>query len=346
MNIDDIGNFYEDVFIGTRATSVQATGDYLRAKVRGIFTYENLPESLPQSVLEGMLVTAGEATIYEHDGELYATETTPSSEPDIYGNNTRAHIRHDNQRLDVTIGETAVSIKNDPLSLGLESLITEYAIMTAQAKISILRSFPMLRSHYILQAKDQDAYDAATEYEAAIRRGDMAVILAEEIDDISGMTVHQTPPPTNAASQIIELYQYVQATYYGELGINLTNNMKREYVSDSEISRSTGMPLIHVMLTERQNAIEQVNELFDTDISVEISQEWNRELNPKYNSPEAPEAYGGDDGGMMDITEEGEPENAEDTTTDDAGEDGDTDNTDEDGDEMEAEEEDDEEEES
>lgn len=344
MNVDDIGNFYEDAYIGTRAISIQATADYLRAKLQGIFSYENLPESLPHDVIESMLVTGGVGVIYQYGDELFITSECPSAKPDIYGRNTEVHITHGNERVTAVVGESAVLVKNDPMSLGLESLVNEYAVLTAQAKITLLRSFPMLRSHYILQAKDKDSYKAAVEYEASVRRGDMAVILAEEYDDMEGLVVHQTPPPTNATTQAIELYQYVQATYYGELGINLTNNMKREYVSDSEISRSTGMPLIHVMLTERERAVDKVNELFGTDISVHISNEWNRELNPEDDGyDEDGEPF--DDGEVSEDVEEDVDESAESSDSDDSDEDGDGDSSDESGDGVESEEEVDEEDE-
>ena len=177
-----------------------------------------------------------------------------------------------------TIGVDAVMVRNDASRIGLDPLLTELALMMAQAKITALDNFMTLRTNRIIQAKDERSYASAVEYEKQIRDGAPAVILAEEFDAMEGINVHSTPIPSNAATQTIELFQYISSHYYSELGITLNNNMKSQYVSETELGKSTGMPLIYNMLACRQEAIDEINALFNRSIKVCLSEEWNDEL--------------------------------------------------------------------
>ena len=137
--------------------------------------------------------------------------------------------------------------------------------------------------------------------------GAPAVIMAEEFDAMEGINVHSTPIPSNAASQTIELFQYISSRYYSELGIVLNNNMKSQYVNEAELGKSTGMPLIYNMLACRQEAVDEINALFGRDIKVSLSEEWNDEMEadeapvapaeeePVEETPDAPAEEGADE---------------------------------------------------
>ena len=152
----------------------------------------------------------------------------------------------------------------------------------------------MLRSTHIIQAKDERSHASAMEFEQQIRDGVPTVILAEDIAG-GGMDVYQTPAPANATTELINLVQFITSRYYSELGITLNNNMKSQYVSETELNKSTGMPLIYNMLACRQEAVDEINALFGRDIKVVLSEEWNDELEkdsdpvaPAEETPEAP----------------------------------------------------------
>lgn len=299
MNLNDIGDVYEDVFINNRQVSLQNTMNYMHAKVTEIFHYDGLPLTLPKRILESVVTKNGAAVVYEYDGNLFVTDTLPSSKPTIYQEAVEVRINHRvgtvNEQLIRTIGVDAVLVRNDSHCIGLDPIITEFAIMTAQAKITMMRNLVDLRGNYIIQAKDENAYRSALEYEKAVRRGDTAVIMAEEFDTMEGLVVHSTPIANNPATQTIELFQYIQSYYYSELGIELNNNMKREYVSDSEIEKSSGMPLIHNMLNLRQEAVRDIKALFGVDITVSLSSEWKEDQETPVESEmgqEEPDADG------------------------------------------------------
>lgn len=275
-------NTYEDLLIRNRLVSMQNQIDYLRVKVLEIFRYTDLDLTLPKRILESRVTQEGFTIVYEHEGNLYCTTTEPSGKQDVYGECHEVHFTHTNEGESIpmtrTIGVDAVMVRNDASRIGLDPLLTELALMMAQAKITALDNFMTLRTNRIIQAKDERSYASAVEYEKQIRDGAPAVILAEEFDAMEGINVHSTPIPSNAATQTIELFQYISSHYYSELGITLNNNMKSQYVSETELGKSTGMPLIYNMLACRQEAIDEINALFNRSIKVCLSEEWNDEL--------------------------------------------------------------------
>ena len=297
-------NTLEDILIRNRLVSMQNRLDYLYVKVLEIFHYSGLDLTLPKRILESRVTQDGFTVVYEHEGNLYCTQTMPSGKQDVYGECHEVRFTHSNEGESIdmtrTIGVDAVMVRNDAALIGLSPLLTEFALMEAQANITILDNFMTLRTNRIIQAKDEASYASALEYEQQIRDGIPAVILAEELDTMDGINIHSTPIPSNAASQTIELFQYISSRYYSELGIVLNNNMKSQYVNETELGKSTGMPLIYNMLACRREAVDEINALFGRDIKVSLSEEWNDEMEadeapvapaeeePDEETPEAP----------------------------------------------------------
>lgn len=285
-------NTLEDFLIRNRLVSMQNRLEYLHVKVLEIFHYTGLDLTLPKRILESRVTQDGFTIVYEHEGNLYCTQTMPSGKQDVYGECHEVHFTHSNEGETITmtrtIGVDAVMIRNDAALIGLDPLLTEFALMEAQANITVLDNFMTLRTNRIIQAKDENSYLSAVEYEQQIRDGAPAVIMAEEFDAMEGINVHSTPIPSNAASQTIELFQYISSRYYSELGIMLNNNMKSQYVNEAEMSKSTGMPLIYNMLACRQEAVDEINALFGRDIKVALSEEWNDEMENDSVPAEAP----------------------------------------------------------
>ena len=274
-------NALEDILIRNRLVSSQAHIDYLHVKVLEIFHYSNLDLTLPKRILESRLTKDGFTVVYEHEGNLYCTQTMPSGKQDVYGECHEVHFTHTNEGettpMTRTIGVDAVMVRNDAALIGLDPLISEFAAFEAQAKVSFLEHFTMLRSTHIIQAKDQRSYDSAMEFEQQIRNGVPTVVLSEVIAG-GGMDVFQTPSSPNSTSELINLVQFITSRYYSELGITLNNNMKSQYVNEAELGKSTGMPLIYNMLACRQEAVDEINALFGRDIKVSLSEEWNDEM--------------------------------------------------------------------
>ena len=68
----------------------------------------------------------------------------------------------------------------------------------------------------------------------------------------------------------------MKASLYNELGLQSNYNMKRESINSGESQLNEDMlhPLIDDMLRERQIALEKVNAMFGTNITVEFNSAW------------------------------------------------------------------------
>ena len=75
---------------------------------------------------------------------------------------------------------------------------------------------------------------------------------------------------------------------YNELGLNANYNMKRERLNLGEVSMNVDvlLPYVDNMLRERQNAVEKINKMFNTEISVKLASSWGLERY-NYNALEA-----------------------------------------------------------
>ena len=87
-------------------------------------------------------------------------------------------------------------------------------------------------------------------------------------------------------TDLIEVDNYYLSSLYSRLGLRKNDNMKRESISKAEGSLGDDLiqPLIDIMLEERQEAAEKINEMFGTNITVELAGAWakndeERELN-------------------------------------------------------------------
>lgn len=288
-------NNIEDILIRNRLVSFQHHLDLLHVKVLEIFHYTGLDLTLPKRILESRVTQDGFTVVYEHEGNLYCTSTEPSGKEDVYGECREVHFTHSNmgESIDMTrtIGVDAVMVRNDASRIGLENLLQRFAAFESRSDLSLLNTFTDLSVTRIIHAKDAGAYASAVEYEQQIRNGNPAVILAREFDELKGINVISTPTPSDLASQVIKLIQFISSRHYSELGIVLNNNMKSQYVNETELSKSTGMPLIYNMLACRQEAVDEINALFGRDIKVFLSEEWNDEMEAD-EAPVAPAEEG------------------------------------------------------
>ena len=283
MILSNAADTLEDVFVNSRLVSYQTSLEYNLAKVTRVFDYRGLDLTLPRNVLESHLTQLGSAVVYEKDGDLFVAPPDLSGEDeDLYGRPTRARVDHLGERLDLRLGVDAVLVLSDSSSKGLVPMLTELALMEGQIKITLNRALINLRTNYIMEARDENTRRGVEEFERQLRAGDLAVLFSDSpMPEIEGASVHNTAAPQGTAEQIVAVSQYIVAKYYGELGININNNMKSQYVNQEEIASSTGLPLLYDMLECRKEAVRDINALFGREVEVAVSDMWDDEIKEK-----------------------------------------------------------------
>lgn len=256
------------------------------AKTQSMFEYEGLPDSIPQKELERLLQTTGNAFVTGVDGVLYALSGGKGGEPDVYGRATLYTVANPALKLNKTydIQKDGVLIENDSNGESLLPLIGRYAVLYTDGLISLNTASILTRITMLISAGDDKTKQSADEFLRKIQDGEFSII--GENAFFKGVNM-QTAPTTNSVyiTQLIELVQYYKASMYNELGLNANYNMKRERLNLGEVSMNVDvlLPYVDNMLKERQNAVEKINAMFDTEISVKLASSWGLERD-NYNA--------------------------------------------------------------
>ena len=256
------------------------------AKTQSMFEYEGLPDSIPQKELERLLQTTGNAFVTSVDGVLYALSGGKGGEPDVYGRATLYTVANPALKLNKTydIQKDGVLIENDSNGESLLPLIGRYAVLHTDGLISLNTASILTRITMLISASDDKTKQSADEFLRKIQDGEFSII--GENAFFKGVNM-QTAPTTNSVyiTQLIELIQYYKASMYNELGLNANYNMKRERLNLGEVSMNVDvlLPYVDNMLKERQDAVEKINAMFDTEISVKLASSWGLERD-NYNA--------------------------------------------------------------
>ena len=135
------------------------------------------------------------------------------------------------------------------------------------------------RAMLTITATDTQTKESVDKWLLDLRKGKLSAI--GELPSMVGnqdRTVNITPfrEVSNTITNLIEYHQYLKASLYNELGLNANYNMKRESINSNESQLNDDMlhPLIDDMLARRREALEEVNAMFGTNITVEFNSAW------------------------------------------------------------------------
>lgn len=249
---------------------------YMLARTQSMFSYSGLPDTLPASKLEMLLQTKGYAFITKVNDNLYAFTGTLTGEPDVYEDYTEIAVTNVALKLSKTYNlETdGVLINNDTLRIGLLPILNKYGALLAENTITIRTVDTMLRMVCMISASDDRTYTGAEKFIKDIVNGKLSAIGESAFFD--GIKVHTVANTQNYLLQFMELEQYLKASCYNEIGLNANYNMKREQLGSNEAALNDDflLPLVDNMIKERQIAVEKINEMFGTDISVDFASSW------------------------------------------------------------------------
>lgn len=247
-------------------------------RTQKMFKYNNLPKTIPKEQLELLLQRNGYAVITKVNGELYAFYGGLGGEPNEYYLPTIATVANPALKFSksMVIDKECVVIKNDVMFMGLMPLIQSTSYLLAQADISFKYALINGRMKAIVTAPNDEVKASLDEMFKQIEKGSSLKVV---VDDDLMNELKVSPYGTNDNGiDIIELKQYIIGSFYQKLGIQSNFNMKREALNSAESALNDDIlyPLIDEMLEERQKGVEKINELYGTNISVELSSVWKQ----------------------------------------------------------------------
>src|SRR5699024_823443 len=135
------------------------------------------------------------------------------------------------------------------------------------------------RVNNLISVADDNTASSADKYLKQLEEGKLGYIFESKLFDSL-----QTNPMNSAGgsiSDLIELQQYLKASMYNEIGLNANYNMKRERLNSAEVEMNSDnlYPLVDNMLEHRRIALEQINEKYGSEISVEFNSSWDYRIN-------------------------------------------------------------------
>lgn len=260
-----------------KSTNLDYMNRYIYAKTLSMFDYDGLPETIPEIELEKQLQKTGSAFITDVNGELYSFTGTPSAEVDVYGNHTK--IRIDNTALKLNkeydLKRDGVLFQNDDENLGLHQIVNRYNSLLLENEITMYLDSYNTRIQSLISAGDDTTKESAELYLKKVVDGELGVIGENRL--FEGIKTHNSKVHgQGSVVQLIELNQYIKANLLNELGLNANYNMKRERLNTSEVTMNDDLlrPFVDNMLTCREKAVEQLNEKYDLNVTVQFGSIW------------------------------------------------------------------------
>ena len=257
---------------------------YFLARLQSMFIYEGLPDTIPQKWLENYLLVNGSCVWVKNGEDLVVTRAGIGGKPDVYYIPTECIVA--NPYMNQTDGNRTytrdvdcVLMVNDTYAQGLLPLLKKYCSMLVENEITMSIADIMARATIILSAADDNTKDSAELFIKHLLEGKLDVIGESPFlvgNQDRALTVNQLSNSAAILTDLIEYQQYIKAGLYNELGLQSNYNMKRESINagESQLNEDMLHPLIDNMLTERQQALEKVNSMFGTDISVRFNSAW------------------------------------------------------------------------
>lgn len=258
----------------------KSVNGYIRkmlAITQAMFIYKGLPETLPQNNLENLLQTNGNVFVTEVGGKLYAFTGGLGGTPNAYNEATEYIVSNPYLQLNKSykIDAEGVLVKNDSGANSLLPIFGKYGVLCSDTLLSLNTCSVLSRITMLISASDDKTKQSADDFVNKIMQGDFSVI--GENAFFKGVNLQSiSTQSANQITQLIELLQYFKASAFNEIGLNANYNLKRERLNTSEVQMNVDAlnPYVDNMLQERKKAVEKINAMFGTAISVELGSSW------------------------------------------------------------------------
>lgn len=246
-----------------------------------MFDYKNLPSTIKKQDIEKYLLLNGHCVFTKEENNFYVFNGTFSGTENVYHklhkylvNNIALNL---NKEYETENNSDCVLIENDSERQGFFHLFSKYGIMLNDCEISLNMLSILNRIPYLITSADSKTKSNAELFLNKIKNGDFSIIADNAfLESIKSIPLNNSS--NNQINNLMELTQYIKANAFNSIGLNANWNSKRERLNTSEISLNEDSltPLIQNMIYSREQAIKNINEKYDLDIVVELSNVWKQ----------------------------------------------------------------------
>ena len=260
--------------IAKRLNDITFTDYYYRLMLlaRSVFKWKGLPNGIDEKWLERYLFTEG-SCIFFKDSTLgfMISKYTDSGMLNFYDEPTKVRPTATNYNSfnDYENNKEAVIIRNNDAMIPTSQTVQLYALRLAEISRTIDININAMKTPILILCSEKQKMTLKNVYKQW--SGNEPVILGDKNLDIEGIKCLKTDAPI-----VFDKLQIQKHAIWNEcmtyLGINNANMDKRERLVDDEVQANNEQIEMsaEVMLKSRQRAAEQINSLFDLNLSVEI----------------------------------------------------------------------------
>lgn len=273
----------EQVPITDKADGMRTMVSYMLARCQRMIKYDGLPDTIPERDLVLLLQCAGYCGIPDPEttgGKLYALYGGLGGEPNPYYMPTLFTVANPALKLsrNYTVDRDVVIIPHDSMYAGLLPMFRRYATLLVENEITMNMAIINTRMVSLLSASDDTVKAAAEKYLSQIEAGKMGVIGDLSIMEETALKTqpYATHSTGNSLTQLIEMEQYLRASWFNDLGLRANYNMKREAINSNEAQLDSDalLPLIDDILETQTRAFDEVNRRYGTNITLSLASSW------------------------------------------------------------------------
>lgn len=241
-----------------------------------VFKWENLPETVDERFLELTLYTDGQAVFFEDDAGYLALQCIINGPLNVYRVpiRRRAYAVNGYQR-DLSI-DNSVIIYNNRLRTNTEPDMRWYARRLYDLDRTIDVNARMQKTPAFVRATEEQRLTMLNVYKEF--DGNAPAIFADKNLDLQNMQVLDLGAPF-VGDKLYQLKTQIWNEALTYLGISNLTIQKKERVNTDEVTRSMGGTIAsrYSRLEARRRACEEINKMFDLNISVNFREGVNDE---------------------------------------------------------------------
>ena len=267
----------------------------LTNKAMSIFKFTGLEdlEAIDERFLKEQLILKGKVCFTQLNDKLYALDGNWGGEPNAYYEPTQWIIanpilgskqikvlnKDGSKSVDgiegVVVSLTDFDYLSDTLNGGLFPLIYKYSGLLADNDVSLNVAQINGRLNVAFTADSEAQASLAEDVLRDYYNGKPYRVLAQDIMDKIGVNPIGGTQATSTLMALIEAHAHLLQDFYSEIGIASQGNLKRERVNTAETELMTGCLDISIwnMKHSLEEGLERVNELFGTNIGIELNDE-------------------------------------------------------------------------
>lgn len=235
------------------------------------FKWKNLPKSIDERFLELILFEDGKAIFFKDDGldDYLALQTTIGGKLNVYRIPIKRRAYSVNGYRKYLDENDSVIIYNNMIHTNALLDVRQFALKLYNIDRAIDVNANAQKTPIIVQCTENEKLTLTNLYKEY--DGNAPVIYANKNLDLNGLKVLKTDAPY-VADKLYTLKTQIWNEALTYLGITNNNNVKKERMITDEVIRNNGGVVASRFsrLNARQQACEQINEMFGLDISVEF----------------------------------------------------------------------------